>query len=411
MLLVYGWFIFLLTTIFYSYDFFIRVAPSVMLHSLEKDLEINTTQIGFLSSAYFYTYIIFQIPAGIILDKYNIKWVISGAMFLCVLGNFIFAIAPDFSIAFTGRLLMGVGSAFGFIGAAKVAAMWLPNRFFSFFIGLTLVVGLMGGLVTDTVMQVLVNQLGWRLGTNVFTVIGAVVFILMLIFIKKHPEYEASRTTSNSFRQRLSELWLIVKAYRFWVVSFISGTLFIPINVLASLWGVDFIRTKFNVSSVIAADLNSLLFIGTAVGCIIVSMISAKSTRYRFYMMFSCITIAILSTIIIFLPMPLWLFITLYSLLGIAVGSEVLTFGMAKAICPKEATATSVAGVNMNNNLIAVILLPLFGWLLSIAGVHKVDHHIVSTIQEYYLAMSMVPILMVISIPLCLLLPKNVYEQ
>ena len=130
MLLIYGWFICLLAAVFYSYDFFIRVAPSVMLHSLEKDFSIGTTGVGFLSSAYFYTYIIFQIPAGIILDKYNIKWVISGAMFLCVLGNFVFSIAPDFTIAFVGRLLMGAGSAFGFIGAAKLASMWLPSRFF-----------------------------------------------------------------------------------------------------------------------------------------------------------------------------------------------------------------------------------------------------------------------------------------
>ncbi len=408
MLLIYGWFICLLAAVFYSYDFFIRVAPSVMLHSLEKDFSIGTTGVGFLSSAYFYTYIIFQIPAGIILDKYNIKWVISGAMFLCVLGNFVFSIAPDFTIAFVGRLLMGAGSAFGFIGAAKLASMWLPSRFFSFFIGLTTVIGLMGGLVTDTVMQSLVTQFGWRLGNNIFTVIGAGLFIMMLIFIKKHPEYEASKTGSNSLRQRLSELWIIIKEYRFWVISFISGTLFIPINVLASLWGIDFIRTKFNVSSSVASELNSLLFIGTAVGCVIVSFISAKSTRYRFYMMFSCISIAILSSAIIFLPMPLWLFIGLFSLLGVCVGPQVLTFGFSKAVCPKEATATAVAGVNMNNNLIAVILLPLFGWLLTLAGVHKVDHHVVSTVQEYYLAMSMVPILMIVSFPLCLLLPKHV---
>ena len=70
-----AWIICLVVTLNYSYDFFIRAAPGVMAESLKNAFKIDSTQIGWLSSAYFISYTIMQIPAGIILDKYNRKFV------------------------------------------------------------------------------------------------------------------------------------------------------------------------------------------------------------------------------------------------------------------------------------------------------------------------------------------------
>ena len=89
-----------------------------------------------------------QIPAGVIIDKYNRKIVIGIATSLCVFGNFLFSATNHYEVAFVGRILMGIGSAFGFIGAAKMAAMWLPKRYFSTFIGFATIIGILGGLVT-----------------------------------------------------------------------------------------------------------------------------------------------------------------------------------------------------------------------------------------------------------------------
>ncbi len=409
---VLGWFICFLAAVFYSYDFFIRVAPSVMIGELQDAFKIDSATIGFLSAGYFYAYIVFQIPAGIILDKYNRKIVISGAMFLCILGNLLFSIAPDYWVAYVGRLLMGVGSAFGFIGAAKLASMWLPNRFFSFFIGFTTVLGLMGGFVTDTILENFVQDFGWREGNNVFTYIGLGIFVFMLIFIKdnKHNLDAVAKSTKTLWGQ-VKELSVIVKNFKFWSISILSGTLFIPINVLASLWGVGFIQAKFGISSSSAAQLNSMLFIGNAIGCVIISIVSTYTTRYRLMLLWSCILLVVISTIAIYVPMPLWLFTVLFVLMGVAVGPQLLTFGCGKAVCPKDATATAVAGVNMVNNLVGAILLPLFGWLLAVNATEVLSAGSVThSLTDYYYAMSMVPILMLLSIPLCLVLPKYMDE-
>jgi MFS family permease len=355
---------------------------------------------------YFYAYIIFQIPAGVILDRYDSKWVISGAMFLCVLGNFLFSVSPNYEVAIFGRVLMGVGSAFGFIGAAKLASMWLPPRFFSAFIGFATILGVMGGFVTDSILNSLVMDLGWRNGNNVFTYIGVVLFILMLIFIKDNREH-FNTNENRSFRKQMKELLVLAKSAKFWSAGILSGTLFIPINVLASLWGVGFIESKLGVTHITAAYLNSLLFIGNAVGCVIFSVISTYTTRYRFLLVLSCIFLTIFSLLAIYVPMNLWVFSVVYFMIGLSVGPQLLTFGLGNAIASKGATGTAVAGINMICNFVGSVLLPLFGWILVFESVH----HIAGasyTLNEYYYAMSMIPILTLLSIPICMVLPKHI---
>ena len=120
---VLAWVICLIAALNYSYDFFIRAAPGVMEHQLEDAFNIGKIGLGWLSSAYFISYTLMQIPAGIIIDRFDRKIVIGLATLLCVFGNFLFSATNHYEVAFAGRILMGVGSAFGFIGAAKMAAI------------------------------------------------------------------------------------------------------------------------------------------------------------------------------------------------------------------------------------------------------------------------------------------------
>ena len=407
-LTLFASFICLLVACLYSYDIFIRVAPSVMSTGLERDLNINAESLGFLSAAYFYSYIIFQIPAGIILDKYNIKWVLSVALGLCIIGNVLFSVSSHYDIAFLGRILMGIGSAFGFIGAAKIASIWLPLRFFSPFMALTTFIGTLGGIVADTLLNTLVHHLGWRSGNNVFTFVGIILFLFIFIFVKDKVRSDNQTINKHypSLMAQIKTLFVIAKNYQFWAASIVGGVLFIPINVLASLWGVGFIQAKLGVSQSIAADINSTLFLGSAVGFVLVSAISAYTNRFRMMLIISSILLTFFSLLIIYIPMPTWLFTTLFILLGVSIGPQVLTFGIGKAVSPKGATATSVAGVNMMNNVIGSVLLPLFGWILITVSIHHLLGHVYA-LRTYYYAMSMLPILTIVCIPLCILLPKH----
>ena len=408
-----AWLICLITTLCYSYDFFIRAAPGVMASDLKTAFGINGTQLGLLSSAYFISYTIMQIPAGIILDKYNRRAVITIATALCVVGNYLFSATDSFEVAFTGRILMGIGSAFGFIGAAKMAAMWLPERFFSTFIGFATVVGILGGVMTDTFLASLVSHLGWKEGNTVFTYIGVCILVLVVIFVKDNPKHVEKFThlSEASLKDTIIKVFKIFTNTKFWAASIIGAILFIPLNILGNLWGPSLIQAKFNLDQDVASHINGLLFIGSAVGFSIAAVLASLTNKYRKMLMVSIASLAIILTILLYVPMQVHTFAFLYFLLGAMAGPQALTFGIAKIISPKGTAGSATAGVNMINNFVAALLLPIIGYMLTHFGTLVAGSTDVYTIDSYQTTLDMVIVFLLICLPIAMLLPKEMIIQ
>ena len=404
-LIFIAWFICIIATLNYSYDFFIRAAPGVMAHDLKHAFNIDSTKIGWLSSAYFISYTLMQIPAGVIIDKYNRKYVIGIATGLCVFGNFLFSATNCYEVAFTGRILMGVGSAFGFVGAAKMAAMWLPQRFFSSFIGFATIVGILGGLITDVVLSDLVTSLGWKQGNSTFTYIGVVLLLLVVIFIRDNPKHveKFHHFSQASFSSTIKKLLKILSNIKFWAASLVGSSIFIPINVLGSLWGIGFIEAKLNLSASAAAHLNSLLFIGAAIGFAFFGIISAFTTRFRLLLALSVISTIIILSILVYTHINSATFTFLYLLLGIMAGPQAVTFTVVKVLSPPGTSGSSTAGVNMVNNLAPVILLPVIGYIIQKCSVNNC-----SEMMGYEYSLGIVIAILSICLPLLMLLPKNI---
>ncbi|AJI55898.1 major Facilitator Superfamily protein [Francisella philomiragia] len=405
-----AWVICLIATLNYSYDFFIRAAPGVMGDDLIRDFGISHTQLGMLSSAYFISYTIMQIPAGVLLDKYNRKVVISIATAFCVLGNYLFSATNDYEIAYIGRIFMGIGSAFGFIGAAKMAAMWLPERLFSTFIGFATVVGILGGLVTDTMLSSLVSELGWKEGNSVFTYIGVGILLLIVLFIRDNPKHVQKFThlSEANFKETITKVFKIFCNTKFWSASIIGAVLFIPINVLGSLWGVGLIQAKFGLDQETASHINGVLFIGAAVGFTIAAIVASLTNRYRRMLILSIVSLAVILAIILYIPMNLSVFTLLYFLLGAAAGPQAVTFGIAKIISPKGTAGSATAGVNMINNFIPIILLPLVGYILTHFGTLIGDSTSIYTITSYQNALDMVIVFLLACLPIAMIIPKEI---
>jgi len=403
-----AWIICLVVTLDYSYDFFIRAAPGVMAISLKDAFKINAAQIGWLSSAYFISYTIMQIPAGIILYKYNRKFVISGATLLCVLGNYLFSATNSYEVAFTGRILMGIGSAFGFIGAAKMAAMWLPRRFFSAFISFASMIGILGGLVTDTFLSTLVRDLGWKQGNEVFTYIGVIILLLVLVLVKDNNKFneQFNHIKNSTLLENIHTVFKIFTNYRFWAAALIGASLYIPINVLGSLWGVGFIQAKFHLPEASASYINSILFLGTAIGYAIAAVISIFTYRFRLMLGISLSSLILISTILIYAETSFVYFILLYFLLGLMSGSQAITFAIGRFLSPKGTAGSATAGVNLINNMVPVILLPLIGHILIKYG-NMISNSQIYTIQSYQAALAIIVIILIATLPLVALLPKH----
>lgn len=80
---IYAWLVFFLSACFLFYKYILQISPAVMTTDLMKAYSLTGTSLGFLVGFYFYTYMIMQIPSGILLDKFGARVFTSIAILSC----------------------------------------------------------------------------------------------------------------------------------------------------------------------------------------------------------------------------------------------------------------------------------------------------------------------------------------
>ena len=119
-------------SLFYLYEFFLRVAPSTMIHELMRDFAIDASSLGLMSSCFYYAYAFMQIPAGILCDRYGPKKLLTIAVFVCSIATVIFANTQNIYTAALTRTAIGMAASVAFIGPLTLTARWFPLKYFAF---------------------------------------------------------------------------------------------------------------------------------------------------------------------------------------------------------------------------------------------------------------------------------------
>ena len=86
---------------------------------LNQDLGINAEQLGLITSVYFLTFALFQLPLGILLDKYGARKVQTILFIIASIGAATFALGDDVLQLTIGRGLIGLGVSGALMGALK----------------------------------------------------------------------------------------------------------------------------------------------------------------------------------------------------------------------------------------------------------------------------------------------------
>jgi MFS transporter, ACS family, D-galactonate transporter len=109
-------------------NYFDRVNLSVSQEALHNTFGISSVTFGYLLSAYSWTYAAFQLPSGLILDRFGVKLVGRIATLLWSAASFAAAIATGLTSFLGARLLLGVGEAPTFPANAKAIGYWFPTK-------------------------------------------------------------------------------------------------------------------------------------------------------------------------------------------------------------------------------------------------------------------------------------------
>ena len=405
--LLHAWLIWLLSSLFMFYKFVLEVSPSVMTNTLMNAFDISGAQLGNFAACYFYAYLLLQIPAGLLLDRFGPRKVTTLAIIVCACGGFLFASAETFFMACIGRFLIGVGAAFGAVNAFKLIANWFPHRQFAFMGGLMVTVAMLGAVGGQAPLASFIQAVEWRHAIEILSIIGLVLAAIFYIVVRdKSSTLHEAPIHELSFSANLRQVFQKPQS---WWISIYSGFAFAPVMVFGGLWGVAFTSQNYGLSADTAAQAVSLIFIGFAVGGPLFGWFSDWIGRRKIVLFWGTLAALFFLSVVLYAPAESHsLVMVCLFLFGFAISSYVLSFTIIREIVPPSMAASAVGFMNAFNALFGAFSDPLTGKLLDLSW----DGTIVNgarifSLKAYEFALSALPIYLIISLLLLFIIKET----
>jgi sugar phosphate permease len=396
---LFAWLVWACAASYYFYQFILRVSPGILSHDLMRDFAINGCALGILDACYYQTYAIMQIPLGMLMDRFGPRRVLAVSCSLAAGGTLIFALSPDLAIASFGRLLVGAGAACGFIGTLKVSTLWFPMEKVGRMIGLTMLLGTLGGIFGGAPLGFMKEYLGWRSTLMMLSLLGFSLALTIYLIVRDrgiHPPQLKTVAPSKGF---FSGLYCVIMTKQVWLLAIFGCLMYVPLAALADLWGTPFLAELYHVDLKIAASMISSVWFGVALGSPLTVWLSDYTKSRRLPMVLASVASLILFSVIIYKNnIPLELMYVLMFLGGFAFTGQNLIFASVAEIMPLSASGVAVGFLNMIVMLSGVIFKPLVGKLLDLHWDKTMLCGLPAfTAQDYQFALLPIPIVLVIA--------------
>jgi MFS family permease len=223
----------------YFMSYLFRSVNAVIAPNLQRDLGIGAADLGTLTAAYFVSFSLFQLPLGILLDRFGPRRVQACLLLSAALGAVVFAIGSGLSHLIIGRALIGFGVAGGLMSAMKAIALWLPKERWALANGVFMTAGGLGALAATLPVELALEHYHW---TMLFWGLAALtVFASTMIFLVV-PEREATVTVSTSLKQQLRECGQFLADARFWKIAPVSMMGMASGMSIQGLWAGPYLR-------------------------------------------------------------------------------------------------------------------------------------------------------------------------
>ncbi len=389
--------VWLVAAIFYAYEFFLRISPKVMVPELAQAFHVHATQIANLSAAYYFAYAIMQIPVGILLDRYGIQRLLTFAAILVTSGSLLFASTHNLAVADIGRVLMGIGSAFSFVGCLKLANNWFSSKHLAVVIGLTNMLGVFGALSAETPLAYSLALFGWRHTMVITGFFGAILAIFIRVVVRDDPTAYGCpplHKAKSILPSVLNGIKRVLRSRQTWLAALYGSLMVAPISAFAELWDVTFFMQTAHFSRVKAASLSMMIFIGIAIGGPTLGWLSDKLGRRKPIMYVGNLGALLCLFCIIWFPIhSTSLLASLLFGFGYFTSNMLLIFAINSENHPSWATGAVIGFSNMIVILGGTIFQPFIGALL--------DHFNISITHAQSTAVSAKFRLILLVLPLC----------
>lgn len=314
-------------------------------------------------------YAAMQIPAGVLLDRYGSRRMLTLGLATMGIGQIVMAFADSVTIAIPGRMILGAGDAFVFSSVIRLLPSWFPPRrvpIVTQFVGLS---GQLGQIVSALPFAWLLDARGWRTAFLAVSLTALAAAALSWTFLRDRPPgipapVRPAVGMRANLRAAARHPGTLLGMWTHWT------TCFAPM-VFGMMWGFPYLTQGEGVSKPTASLLIGLLAV---VGAIVGPMLGVLVQRHplrRSNLVLAMVAAGLVPWLLVLLwpgPAPLWLLVALCT--GLAVGGpgSAIGFDFARTFNPGHRLGAANAVVNLGGFTACVIATQLIGLVLDAAG-------------------------------------------
>lgn len=354
-----AWTVWMIASIFYSYQYILRVMPSIMLTDIMEHFQIGAATFGQFSGVYYIGYSLGHVPIGLMLDRYGPRKIMSGCILLTVIGLLPLLFATHWIYPIAGRLLIGIGSSAAILGLFKIIRMTFQEKWFPRMLSISVTIGLLGAIYGGGPVSYMCDTLGYLGVIKIFALAG-IVLAITTYFIVPNVKSPSQSSVFSDIKEVLSNRRILASCL-------CAGLMVGPLEGFADVWGTAFLKRVYGFDGTLAASLPSMIFMGMCFGAPILNLI-AERVGYLATIIGGGMVMAIGFISLLAWHLPSGILSLSFFLIGIACAYQILAIYKASTYVREQVVGLTTAVANMIIMLFGYLFHALIGGIINAMG-------------------------------------------
>ncbi|MCR9191437.1 MAG: MFS transporter [Gammaproteobacteria bacterium] len=332
--------IWLFGSLFYSYQYILRVLPNIMMPEILTKFHIGADIFGQFSGWYYIGYALMHIPIGIALDRFGPKKILPGCVLLTVIGVLPLFLSHQWVYPLIGRAFIGMGSSAAILGVFKIIRMCYKEDQFTKMLGVSVTIGLLGALYGGIPINYLMVTFGYVNVLWVISSIGVIIALILYLILPSDYENSISSTIVHDLKQVITNSKVII-------ICLLAGLMVGPLEGFADVWGTAYLKSAYVLHPDVASGLPSLIFMGMCFGAPILTTIASRTSAYYELIILSALMMGVGFIAILHGGLSQNILSVLFVLIGIMCAYQILAIFKASMYVSLHLVSVTTAIANM----------------------------------------------------------------
>jgi predicted MFS family arabinose efflux permease len=173
---------------------------AVLAPTLAAEFGLTAAGLGLLSSVYFLSFAVVQLPLGVALDRFGPRRVNAALLLVAAVGGAWFAFAESAAAAIAARALIGLGVSACLMASLTAFVLWYPPDRISTMNGIAFSAGALGAMAATVPLEILLRAWGWREAFLLIVAANVAVSLVLWLWVPERRETPRGEPLAEQLR-------------------------------------------------------------------------------------------------------------------------------------------------------------------------------------------------------------------